>query len=300
MEEQGLERGFWSNVADWLQGKVNEAGDYLRETSREERPSYVDTPLYTMERDNSVANAYNNWLASERNRAAQAEAQARQAEYNAAQFGAQTAAQAIMNQFNMKKYADAEAAKLKAELNKDQGTILSNAGDAYSEWQSKLVAADDKGKTPAAREQLKREAEAAKIRYNGIYNQLNDEYKEKFNSYYGISRGENSTPIPKESAEPTQTQSQPKPQPKPVQPAKTTSVDDALKNLNSLKVRKGNGEAVEGQIEKTNQTIKGLGAKGKTYKKSEKTKAEDFVKSLESAGFKPTYSVNGDVVTIKW
>lgn len=110
MEEQGLERGFWSNVADWLQGKVNEAGDYLRE----ERPSYVDTPLYTMERDNSVANAYNNWLASERNRAAQAEAQARQAEYNAAQFGAQMAAQDIMNQFNMQKYAEEERKKREA------------------------------------------------------------------------------------------------------------------------------------------------------------------------------------------
>lgn len=122
---------FWSNVADWIQGKVNEAGDYMRE----ERPSYVDTPLYTMERDNSVANAYNNWLASERNRAAQAEAQARQAEYNAAQFGAQMAAQDIMNQFNMQKYAEAEAAKLKAESEANKAKDTQTYTQRYvDEW----------------------------------------------------------------------------------------------------------------------------------------------------------------------
>lgn len=125
---------FWTNVADWIQGKVNEAGDYLRE----ERPSYVDTPLYTMERDNSVANAYNNWLASERNRAAQAEAQVRQAEYNAAQFGAQMAAQDIMNQFNMQKYADAEAAKLKAAADANKAKETQTYTQRYVDVSNKL------------------------------------------------------------------------------------------------------------------------------------------------------------------
>lgn len=90
--------------------------------------STTGTPIYTMERDNSVANAYNSWLSQENAKMAQAEQAARQAELQAQAQVNQMAMTQAMNEFNMNKYAEQEQAKLDAEKQR-----------AYDEYGSKLL-----------------------------------------------------------------------------------------------------------------------------------------------------------------
>lgn len=141
------EPGFWSNVANWLQGGVNSVGDELRANDSvlaSSRDAFFagDTPLYTMERDNSVANAFNNWLNGEKARAAAADQASRNAYINANQQFTQAGmtsdqnsvnllAQLLMNKQNMEKYAAAEAEKVAAEQKKLINQNLGYTIDAY-------------------------------------------------------------------------------------------------------------------------------------------------------------------------